>query len=188
MTNRPVRIPPQPPEEWSEATRRALGDVVEVGGVSRPIHLPSVIAHHPTYLAPYLGWAKAIALHGVLSPRHNEILALRTAYLCQSDFEWGAHTRYALGRGCLTDDEIGAVALGPRATLWDPIERTMLHAADELHENASIGEATWIQLAAEFDHDAILEVVFIVGHYTMLSMVANTAGVQPESGWPAVPG
>jgi alkylhydroperoxidase family enzyme len=187
MTNRPVRIPPQPPEQWSEATRTALGGVVEVGGVARPIHLPSVIAHHPTYLAPSLGWAKAIALDGVLSPRHNEILALRTAYLCQSDFEWGAHTRYALGRGCLTNDEIDAVAHGPRSALWDEIERALLHAADELHEHASIGEVTWTQLASAFSHDAILETVFVVGHYTMLSMVANSAGVQLEPGWPTVP-
>jgi alkylhydroperoxidase family enzyme len=164
-----------------------LGAVVGVGRVPRPVHLPSVIAQHPTYLPPYLSWAKAIALDGVLSPRHNEILALRTGYRCRSNFEWGVHTQYALGRGCLNEEEIAAVAHGPGAPRWDPIEQALLRAADELHEDAVIGDTTWNELARVFDHAALLEVVFVVGHYTMLSMVTNSAGVQPEAGWPSVP-
>ena len=90
---RPVRIPTKPATEWTEADRQILGNVIGVGGVPRPIHLPGVIAQHPTFLSPYIEWAKAIALSGVLSPRYNEILALRTAYLCRSEFEWGVHTQ-----------------------------------------------------------------------------------------------
>jgi hypothetical protein len=37
-----------------------------------------------------------------------------------------------------------------------------------------------------FPVEALLEIVFVVGHYTMLSMVANSAGVQPEPEWAAL--
>lgn len=181
------RIPPQPPDEWSASNRRALEAVVGVGSVRRPVHLPSVIARHPSFLPAYLDWAKAIALRGVLSPRHNGILALRTAYRCGSEFEWGVHARYALDRGS-SEDEIAAVAQGEAAPLWGAIERALLRAVDELCDHAVIGDATWSELAACFDSAALLEIVFIVGHYTMLSLVANSAGVQPEPDWPAFPG
>lgn len=182
-----VRIPPKPPVEWTETDRQVLGGLNGVGGVPRPIHLPGVIAQHPTFLSPYIEWAKAIALNGVLSPRNNEIVALRTAYLCRSEFEWGVHTQYARGRECLTDDEIAAVAEGTEAAGWDSTEQALLRAADELHANAFITAATWSQLAETFDYGELLEVMFIVGHYTMLSMVTNSAGVLPEPQWPPLP-
>jgi alkylhydroperoxidase family enzyme len=187
MIERPVRIRPLPPADWSDATRAALGDLVGVGANPRPIHLPAVIARHPTFLAPYLGWAKAVALHGVLSSRHNALIALRTGYLCGSDFEWGVHTEYARRPGCLSEDEVAAVAAGPTADHWSPTERALLTATDELHHHAAISDATWAILAAEFDPAGMLEIVFVAGHYTMLSMVANSAGLQPETTWQPLP-
>ena len=183
MSARPIRIPPLASDDWDDATRTELGGVVGIGANPRPVHLPSVIAHHPTFLGPYLGWAKAIALAGVLSPRHNELLALRTAHRCRSEFEWGVHTRYARRPECLDEPEIAAVAVGPDAPEWEPTERALLRAADELHDDGVVSERTWTELAERFDDAAMLEIVFVVGHYTMLSMVANSAGVQPEPGW-----
>ena len=64
---RPHRLPGQPPDEWSDTTRAEFDATVQTGR-SRPLHLPSVIAHHPTYLSAYLTWAKAVALDAVLPP------------------------------------------------------------------------------------------------------------------------
>lgn len=178
------RIPPQPPEQWSPSTQAALAGVVGVGAVRRPVHLPAVIAQHPSLLPPYLEWAKAVALQGVLPPRDNEVLALRTAWRCGSAFEWGVHTQYALGRGCLTAAEIEAIAAEIATGPWTAYERALLTAADELHDHQTVSDATWAALA--LDHAGHLEVLFIVGHYTMLCMVTNAAGVAPEPSWPAL--
>ena len=56
------------------------------------------LARHPTFLPPYMTWAKAITLHGVLDRRANALLALRTGYLCGSEFEWGVHAQTAQPR------------------------------------------------------------------------------------------
>ena len=74
--SRPVRIAGQQPDDWSESTRAEFADVDEAS--RHRLHLPSVIANHPTFLPPYMTWAKAVALSGVLDRRDNALLALRT--------------------------------------------------------------------------------------------------------------
>lgn len=175
MTAHPVRVPPQPAEAWSEGTRTVLGSAPQKGR----LHLPAVVAWHPTLLAPYMAWATAVARGGVLSPRDNALLALRTAFRCGSEFEWGVH----IAHGHLTPEEARRVAEGPDAR-WEARDRALLRAADELHDRSGVDGATWDELAGMFPTEALLEIVFVVGHYTMLSMVANSAGVQPEPAWP----
>lgn len=187
MDHRPLRIAPQQPHEWSDATRAELAGVVATGGSTRPVHLPAVIARHPALLAPYLVWAKAIALHGVLAPRDNALLALRTAARMRSSFEWGVHADSAPTRAGLCSDEIDAVGVGPIDPSWSTRDRALLQAADELHDEGSVSDATWHALGRDHDDAAKLEIVFVVGHYTMLSMVANSSGVSPEVHWRVLP-
>lgn len=189
---RPVRIPPQEPEEWSEQTSTVFGAVEPLPVAAdapkvRPLHLPGVVAHHPTLLEPYMTWATAVARHGVLAPRDSALLALRTALRCDSEFEWGVHATYALARAGLDDGDVRRVATGPGAPGWSTRDAALLSAADELHDRQSISDETWATLGRSFGVEALLEIVFVVGHYTMLSMVANSAGVQPEADWSVLP-
>ena len=94
---RPVRIAGQPPENWSESTRAEFAGVDEAA--RHRLHLPTVIANHPTFLPPYMTWAKAVALSGVLDRRDNALLALRTGFRCDSEFEWGVHAETAVATG-----------------------------------------------------------------------------------------
>ena len=190
MTARPLRIPGQAPEDWTDTTRAQLAGVVSTtpGDAPKPVHLPSVIAHHPTFLGPYLEWAKAIALRGVLAPRTNALLALRTAWHRGSEFEWGVHANGAMSRGLLTATEVAAVGSDDLAAgQWSPDDALVLRAADELCTSATIDDRTWAELSRRHSPDALLEITFVVGHYTMLSLVANTAGVPPLPEWPPLP-
>jgi hypothetical protein len=46
-----------------------------------------------------------------------------------------------------------------------------------------VTDSTWQELAALFDPPTLVEILFVVGQYTMLSMVANAAGIDaPEDG------
>jgi len=139
-------------------------------GGSPPITIVA-LAHCNELLSPFLGWARALALQGVLPRREHEILALRTAHNCRSGFEWTEHTTFARRAG-LTDDEIDAIASGASAT-WTERERLLLTAADELHAETSISRATWTALVQHCTTAELVEAIYIVGQYTMLSMVAN---------------
>jgi 4-carboxymuconolactone decarboxylase len=187
VTRRPVRVPAQPPADWNDATKAAFAAVAPAASGRRPLHLPAVVAQHPTLLEPYMAWATAVARRGVLDARSATLLALRTALRCRSEFEWGVHATHAGERAGMSAEEVARVAAGPDAPGWSARDAALLRAADELHDEDAVGDDTWAALSAELGTDALLETVFVVGHYTMLSMVANSAGVPPEPDWAPLP-
>ena len=171
MTAEAVPRIPDPDRDGLAAATAGLLDLA----ASATGHTPgtiTVLAHQPALLGPFLGWAAALALNGVLPKRDHELLALRAAVNCRSAFEWDEHVGFARGVG-LTDDEIAMVKAGPEDPGWAPEEAALLRAADELSRECTISEATWAQLAARYDPAALVEIPFVVGQYTMLSMVAN---------------
>lgn len=145
-----------------------------------------MFAHDEPLLAPFLGWAAALAGKGALARRDSELLALRAAFQSRSDYEWGHHSEYARNAG-LSDAEIARVAEGPQASGWSERDRLLLRAADELHAGQRLDDTTWRGLQAEFGTAQLVEIPLVVGHYTMLSMLANATGVQLEPGLPALP-
>jgi alkylhydroperoxidase family enzyme len=141
-------------------------------GGSAPITI-EVLAHCEALLGPFLGWAAALALEGSLDKRHHELLALRTAHNCRSEFEWAEHSRFALNAG-LAEEEIIKVG-ADSIEGWHRREQLLLVAADELHVSATISYPTWTELTAHFTSAELVEAIYVVGQYTMLSMVANVA-------------
>ena len=192
----PPRIAPLPPEKWSPAVRAALeatlprvstlnGESAPAAG-AKPLPILSVIAHDEALLVPFLGFASALAQHGALPRRDSELLALRTAWRCGSAFEWGHHVFYARAAG-VSDEEIARVAEAAIAPAWSPREAALLRAADELVATQRIGDATWAALRTELTDAQLVEVPFVVGQYAMLSMVAESTGVELEAGLPPLP-
>lgn len=189
------RLPPMPVERWSPEVRGwLLGTQERVasleGGAKRePTQVLAILrtmAYHPRVLEPFLGFATAIAQKGVLTRRDSELLALRAAWNCQSDFEWGHHVKYAQVAG-LSDAEIERIAMGPGAPGLSDADRDLLLAADQLHARQQVDDALWQRLDARFDEAQLVEIPFVVGQYTMLSMLANMTGVALEPGHDPLP-
>jgi 4-carboxymuconolactone decarboxylase len=141
----------------------------------------AVLAHTPALAAPFLGWAAALALNGLLSRRDHELVALRAIYHCNSEFERVEHTRFARDAG-LTDDEIARTEAGPDAPGWADHEAALLRAVDELHATCTITDATWAALRGHYEDGQLVEIPYVAGQYTMLSMVANGLGIDAASG------
>ncbi len=169
-----VRIAVPRPDELRADVRELLGLIAPPG--KEPARTMAVLARRPELLAPFLGWAAALALNGVLPHRDHELLALRAASNCGSEFEWVEHADYAREAG-LTEDEIARVRGSVTAEGWTAVERALLTAADELLRDRDVSDATWSVLAGAYDAPALVEILFVVGQYTMLSMVANAAGI-----------
>lgn len=188
------RLAPATANEMSPRSREILGGteapVASLEGREPagggPLNILRTVAHHPTLLEPFLGFAATLATRGVLPRRESELLALRAAWSCGSAFEWGHHVRYARAAG-LSEDEIERVARGPGAPGWSGRERLLLEAADELHREQDVSPATWRSLRGCFDDAQLVEIPFVVGVYTMLSMVARSTGVPLEAGLPPLP-
>jgi 4-carboxymuconolactone decarboxylase len=174
MTKHDTRIAPARAGELRDDVAQLLPLIAPPG--RDPARTMELLARQPELLSPFLGWAAALALNGVLPHRSHELLALRVASNCRSEFEWVEHVEYARAAG-LDDDEIAAVAQPIGARAWSEVERALLAAADELNARHDVTDATWAVLAEHFDVPALVEIVFVVGQYTMLSMVANAAGI-----------
>lgn len=177
------RIPFDRPEGLRPDVAELLPLIAPPG--REPARTMAVLGRQPELLSPFLGWAAALALSGALPKRDHELLALRAAWSCRSDFEWGEHAEYARAAG-LTDAEIAAVARTEPG--FTGLDAALLRAADELHADTTITDGTWAELAAVYDEAQLVEVLFVVGQYTMLSMVANAARVGLPEGLDPIPG
>jgi alkylhydroperoxidase family enzyme len=92
-----------------------------------------------------------------------------------------------IGRSAgLTDDEIRRVPGGPGEG-WNQFDSTLLQAADELHTDWCITDATWAALAAVYDTQQLIELPMLVGQYHMVAMTLNTLGVQLDPGLTGFP-
>ena len=145
-----------------------------------PIPTVAVLAHTPRLFGPFLGWASAIALEGALSKRDHELVALRAIHHCHSEFERVEHTGFARETG-ITEAELALLERhdGPDAPEWSEREAALLRATDELATTCSITDATWVALARHFTAGELVEIPFVAGQYTMLSMVANALEIGP---------
>ncbi len=145
------------------------------------INITKTLAHHPALADAWLTFARYVLRDNTLPPRDRELLILRIGYLCGSEYEWGQHTRIARGVG-LSDEEIVRVTGGPEAAGWSDLERALLRAADELHRDAYVSDGTWAELEARYDTKQLMDVVFTVGEYNLVSMALKTFRVPLDDG------
>ena len=118
-----------------------------------------------------------------MQPRHREILILRIGWLCQAGYEWGQHVLIGKASG-LTDSDISAIKEGHQASNWDDIEALLIKATDELHQDAFVSDATWNGLEKSYSQEQLMDLVFTVGQYNLVSMALNSFGVQAEDDLP----
>lgn len=174
-----ARLLPVPESQWTEAHREALGarargdDTLDVFQTClRNLELCRNWMAFTNYI---------LSDRSSITPRDRELLILRTGYLCRSDYEWAQHAALGLRIG-LSNEELTRITRGPDAAGWTPADATLLRAADELHRDQHISDATWTRLRERFDDRQMMDIIFTVGQYTIVSMYLNSAGVQLEKG------
>jgi alkylhydroperoxidase family enzyme len=173
------RVAPLPVAEMDAEIRERLGN----GPV---LNIFRTLANHPKLMKRWLVFGNHVLGRSTLPPRERELVILRIGWLCRSAYEWGQHVGMALGSG-LSQAEIDRIPSGADAAGWSELERALLRATDELHADAFISNATWAVLAAHLDTQQLMDLIFTVGQYNLVSMALNSLGVQPEPGLPAFP-
>ena len=173
------RVPPLPDEQLEPELRVRFGD----GPI---LNIFRTLANHPGLAKRWLVFGNHVLGKSTLPAREREILILRIGWLCRSGYEWGQHV--VIGRAAgLSGEEIARIAKGPDAPGWSEDDRALLRAADELHADAFVQDATWKELAKRWSTQQLMDLVFTVGQYNLVSMALNSFGVQPEPGLPELP-
>jgi alkylhydroperoxidase family enzyme len=144
------------------------------------------LANHPGLMKRWLVFGNHVLGKSTLPAREREIAILRIGWLCRSGYEWGQHVVMGKAVG-LSDDEIARIPQGAAGNGWTDLERAVLRATDELYEDAFVSDATWAELASSLSTQQLMDFVFTVGQYNLVSMALNSFGVQPEPGLPKLP-
>jgi len=177
----PMRIPPITDPDADVAA------FIERAGLrgpdGTPLNIFGTLANHPDLLRRWMVLAGHVMAKNSLSPRDREILILRTGVRCGSVYEFSQHAEIALTCD-MTAEEVAALREAPAAHPWSEHERALIAAADELHDDHRIGDATWAILSRAYETRQMIDVVFTVGQYTLVSMFLNTAGVELDAGVP----
>lgn len=173
------RMTPLPAEQWDDETRALLGD-------GKPLNIFATLANHPKLMKRWMVFGNHVLSKSTLAARDRELLILRTGWNCRAPYEWGQHVAIARVIG-VTDEEIARIAAGPDAEGWDPFEACLLRAADELHTDQSITDPTYRSLADRYSEQQLLDLVFTVGQYHVVSMALNSMRVPRDDGVTGVP-
>jgi alkylhydroperoxidase family enzyme len=180
MRTGPPRLAPLPESAWSDDAR-ALLERLRPGGQGPVLHIFATLARHPDLLKRWLVFGTHVLVQSTLPAREREILILRTGWRCRSEYEWAQHR--VIGRAAgLTDAEIERIAEGPGAAGWSDLDASLLRAADELHDDQCLTDATWRALGEHYDERQLLDLIFSVGQYTLVSMLLNSVRVPLDPG------
>ena len=177
MRIRQPRIQPTTAADWNDDSRPVMTANSRSGP---PLNVFATIARHPKLLKRWVVFANHVLNGSTLPARERELVILRTGFLCRSGYEWAQHV--AIGRAVgITDIEVQQLTVGSTDPGWSSTDAALLRAAEELVGDHFISDATWAELATTWSEQQLMDLVFAVGQYTLVSMALNSFGVQLET-------
>lgn len=116
-----------------------------------------------------------------LPPRVSELAILVTGAFWTSGFEWAVHAPIALQEG-LAAHIIEDIRCRKTPTFTASDEAAIYAFADELHKNHEISDTTYAAVVSHYGVQGTVELVGILGYYTLISMTINAFNVPLPDG------
>ena len=126
------------------------------------------------------GVANLLDAQSPLTIRQREIIILRVTANTKCEYEWGVHVSIFSRAAGLSEDEVRSTLAADPGDSWNAEERLLIRVVDDLCEYACIQPAQLGQFQASFSKEAQLDIMSLVGHYHLISYVANSTGLPPE--------
>jgi alkylhydroperoxidase family enzyme len=131
-----------------------------------------VMAHSPKLMRNWLRMATPLLRDGLLlTPRLREIAILRVAQNAHSEYEFGQHIPIARATAGMTDEEFGALKSYEDAACFSDLERALIRYVDAVsHFEPDAGDHAR-ELRRWLSDRELLELSFVIGHWTMVACV-----------------
>jgi 4-carboxymuconolactone decarboxylase len=156
------------------AEDRQMAERTQVNG--KVVNIFRVLMQHPKLTRAWSKFANYILSdQQTLSPRDREIAILRIGWLNQAPYEFEQHVRLAKSIG-ITDEEVERIKKGPQAG-WSNHDAALIQAADDLFEHSVVSDQTWNTLSERYNTEQMMDVVFTIGQYNLVSWALNSLGV-----------
>lgn len=156
-------------------TQRTLD---ETGDGAR-LHLFRTMAVHPALLRKFLPFGGKLLHGGLVSGRDRELAVLRIAHRAACQYEITKHEVIAALEG-ISDDEIRGIVPGADHS-WPQRDAAILTVADELDEECTISDATWLRIRPHFSDAELIELILLIGNYRMLAGLLNGLQIELEA-------
>ena len=164
------RIPVVAPEAFTPEQAELVGNWSK-------FNFARMMVNHPALYRTFLPLGEKLMGGSSLPHRDREILILRTVSLCGETYEATHHL--AIGRNVgLTDAELAAATSGGEGLA--PDDQLLVAAVEELAGDHCLSDETWGRLSQRYSVEQMIELVFLVGNFTMLSMFTNSVGMACE--------
>jgi alkylhydroperoxidase family enzyme len=177
-------IGPAPDAALSRVSRAFLWFIRRQTGESRDFNIFRTLARlgrlfpaHAILVSQLLGKTR-------IPGAEKELVILRTAWRLGCAYEYSHHHQMACALGVSLDDI--AAATSESAGDLCPRRKALLFGADVLLRQRKLDAAALEALRVHCTDDEVLELSMLVGHYVMVAMIINTAGVQPEPAFAVV--
>lgn len=145
-----------------------------------PPNLFLTMGRHRRLLRRWLWFAGALMPGGKLPRRETELVILRVAHLCGSEYEFEHHVRLGRKAG-LGDEDIRQITEPIDDGEWSERERAILAAVDQLHTGRDLDDGTWTALRRHLSEHECIELLLLVGHYEMIATFLTTLRVPQDS-------
>src|SRR5258706_2950833 len=169
-----------PKADQMSPEQRAVADEIQRtrGGLSGPL---GIWIHNPEMarlIAPVGGYLRSAKL----PDRLRELAILVTAQFWKSEYEWYSHCKQAAAAG-LPQAVIDAIHQGKRPAL-DGQDAIVFEVATSLHERHEIPDALYKQALTTLGQALLIELVALLGYYTLVSIGLNAFQVGLPPGEP----
>lgn len=168
------RIPYSDPAALSAETREMLARLP-------PFNIFRMLARTEEVFRTFIRFNNAVLNKSVLDPVLREVAIIRAGHRAGASYEVVQHERVGRSLGM---DEALLRSLDPAAdgAVWPERIAAIVAAADELAVAASPTEETLARLRAFLSDRELIELVFAISCYMMVSRLLVTTGVELEDG------
>lgn len=143
-----------------------------------PPNLYRGLANHPKIIAAWTEFAATLR-HASRTPRAlRELVILRGAQLCRSEYEWAQHLKMARKAG-VREAQIAALANWRESAEFDAREKAAL-ALGEAVTNGRVSDEVYKAAREHFDHHDYVELAVTAGFYAMVARTLDALAIELE--------
>jgi 4-carboxymuconolactone decarboxylase len=143
-----------------------------------PPNLYRALANHPAIVGAWTEFANTLR-NGSRTPRAlRELVILRGAQLCASEYEWAQHLRMARRAG-VREAQIAALSGWRTSPEFEAKEKAALTLAEAVTQG-EVSDEVYREATRHFDHHDYVELAVTAGFYAMVARVLNAMAVELE--------
>jgi len=174
------RLPPIAPTQWTSAQRDCAQEIID--GPRKALVEPFIpmlrspeLCTHAQRLGEYLRYRSVIGL------QLSELAILVTARYWSQQVEWSIHVPIAIREG-VPESVVTAIANGQEPAFLDANQALVWTFSRQILAHQAVEEPTWSRAIDAFGEQGAVDLLGVVGYYTMLSIMMNGSQTPPPAG------